>query len=125
MSSIEIHAPWLLRYVAVIGLLANRPLLVRTMEVMDRVEKLEDPILDFLKNMAEKLDFEAASKQLACFPDVFASDFFLNKMGEKTLMVGLWNELDGRRSTRRRCCFCWSCCSTCSAASRQRTSRRR
>lgn len=28
-----------------IGLLANRPLLVRTMEVMDRVEKLEDPIL--------------------------------------------------------------------------------
>ena len=57
MSSIEIHAPWLLRYVAVIGLLANRPLLVRTMEVMDRVEKLEDPILDFLKNMAEKLDW--------------------------------------------------------------------
>ena len=110
MSSIEIHAPWLLRYVAVIGLLANRPLLVRTMEVMDRVEKL---------------DFEAASKQLACFPDVFASDFFLNKMGEKTLMVGLWSEVDGRHSTRRRSCFCWSCCSTCSAASRQRTSRRR
>lgn len=118
MASVEIHAPWLLRYVAVIGLLANRPLLVRAMEVMNRVEKLEDPILDFLKNLGEKLDFEAASKELACFPDVFASDFFLNRLGEKGLMVGLGSELDGRRSTRRRSCSCWSCCSTCSAASR-------
>ena len=118
MSSIEIHAPWLLRYVAVIGLLANRSLLVRTMEVLDRVEKLDDPILVFLKNLAEKLDFEAASKELACFPDVFASDFFLSKLGEKGFGVGLRGEVDGRRSTRRRSCFCWSCCPTCSAASR-------
>ena len=118
MSTIEIHAPWLLRYVAVIGLLANRSLLVRTMEVMDRMEKLEDPILIFLKNLAEKLDFEAASKELACFPDVFASDFFLSKLGEKGFAVGLWSSINGRRSTRRRSCFCWSCCLTCSAASR-------
>lgn len=118
MSSIEIHAPWLLRYVAVIGLLANRSLLVRTMEVMNRVEKLDDPILDFLKNVAEKLDFEAASKELACFPDVFASDFFLSKLGEEGFVVGLRGELDGRRSTRRRSCCCWSCCSMCSAAFR-------
>ena len=118
MSSIEIHAPWLLRYVAVIGLLANRSLLVRTMEVMDRMEKLEDPILVFLKNLAEKLDFEAASKELACFPDVFASDFFLSKLGEKGFAVGLWSGIKARRSTRRRSCFCWSCCLTCSAASR-------
>ena len=118
LSSIEIHAPWLLRYVAVIGLLANRPLLVRTMEVMDRVEKLEDPILVFLKTLAEKLDFEAASKELACIPDVFASDFFLSKLGEKGLTVGERGGVDGRLSTRRRSCFCWSSCSTCSAAFR-------
>lgn len=42
---------------------------------------LEDPILLFAYHLIVRMDFAQAAKELARCEDVFASDFFLSKMG--------------------------------------------
>ena len=50
---------------------------------------LEDPILLFAYHLIVRMDFAQAAKELARCEDVFASDFFLSRMGvesEETFM---------------------------------------
>lgn len=88
----EIYCPWLLRYMAVLAIsqvAQNRALIGRLadvgmvcggdVQVLEREqEALQDPILLFLYQLSIEMDFEAASEQLACCENVFASDFFLS-----------------------------------------------
>lgn len=93
LATIELNAPWLLRYLVVVFMKQGRAARVnlsRVIEILERCsDVLEDPILLFAYHLIVRMDFAQAAKELARCEDVFASDFFLSRMGvesEETFM---------------------------------------
>lgn len=122
LSAIELNAPWLLRYVAVVAVVQGKQYLARVAELLDRLQdSTQDPILLFLRDLLIRMDFQASAAELSRCMDVFASDYFLVERGAEYAAVGVARGDERRCSLRMRSCWCWSCCSTCTRASRWRS----
>lgn len=82
LSAIVLCCPWLLRYVAAALILRREPPTSSPMRALLRALAYEDaakddPILDLLRALLVRFDFDDAEKQLAKCETVIRSDFFL------------------------------------------------
>eukprot|EP01125_Pyxidicula_operculata_P016534 TRINITY_DN56_c3_g1_i1.p1 TRINITY_DN56_c3_g1~~TRINITY_DN56_c3_g1_i1.p1 ORF type:complete len:462 (-),score=137.48 TRINITY_DN56_c3_g1_i1:55-1272(-) len=78
LRSIEIQAPWILRYMTIAAVLTK----YRIKELVKFVEQesynYSDPITEFLRFLYVKFDFDNAEKQLALCDQVLQRDYFIS-----------------------------------------------
>jgi len=79
LHAIQTNTPWILRYLTVAAIVTKTYLKELMKVVEQEIPNYSDPIVEFIRCLYIKYDFEAAEKQLALCGPILAQDYLIGK----------------------------------------------